>query len=196
MAAITSATISRRAARAAIREEFRQAGVVITDDQARTIWRTGITVVEYKALQHALGIDTAHHVRKSVARKQQPRRSVQFRTPKVFASRNSDDYRSHIVEPGAGRDSAWVATDGTFFSVSYAGHSEFASKCAAAGVVRSRDSWGSYVGSLENKGWVHISGYVVVNEGVRDTLTAEQASALIAWAKTSSRAEAAVRRIM
>ena len=150
MATQSPATIARRAARKATLQHFAAAGIRLEESQARFLSRTGITTQEYIALRTAFGLGEAHKpvIRAASASRAMPRTAVVRKAaPKVFTS---SDYRSHVRQPGKGGDSAWVSTDGTFYSVEYAGHNAFARKCNAAGIVTSSE-YGSYVGALERR---------------------------------------------
>ena len=189
MAALTTATIARRNARKAVKQQFAAAGIVLSEQQARFIAKTGVTVEEYTALRQAFGLHQPHIAeRKAAIRRTRAYAAKAAKPAKVFVS-TDEDYRAHVAQPGG--DSAWVSRDGTFFKVNFTGHSAFAAKCKAAGIVTKTDAYGSYVGALEDIGWVHISGWMIRNK-VAD-LTAEQASTLIAWAGTDSRADKVVR---
>jgi hypothetical protein len=58
-------------------------------------------------------------------------------------------------------------------------------KCAEAGIVQALD-YGSAVGPLEDKGWVHISGGAIVNRRSAERITPEQAETLMAWGNTDA----------
>lgn len=191
---LNDATAARRYGRIWVRRHFAKRGIKVTEQQARFIWKTGVSVDEYLAMRAAFGLGEAHKA--AAPRKAAPAPRAE-RSAAAFAAADPKPLtgwaavKAHISDPKG--DSAWVATDGTFYRVSFAGHHDFSVKCHAAGIVTSTDAWGSYVGALEAIGWVHISGHTIRNREVKARLTAEQVSTLIAWAGSSSIADTAVR---
>ena len=190
MATLTAATIARREARKAVKAHYAAKGIRLAESQARFIWSIGLSTDEYTAIREALALGQPHQpvVRASRVRKATTQVSVTARKGTLqgwekAANSTSNDYRSHIAKPG-GR-SAWVATDGTFYAVTYAGHHAFSMKCAEAGIVQALD-YGSAVGPLEDKGWVHISGGAIVNRRSAERITPEQAETLMAWGNTDA----------
>ena len=138
MAKATATTIARRSARKALIAHFAGKGIRLTEREARVEMRNRAG----KFVSEAVSGYTA---------------TVLIRKAEAAAA---PAYLQHLSEPKG--DSAWIATDGRFFSVSFAGHSAFAGKCAEAGIVNSQ-KYGSYVPALEDKGWIHISGHSIVN---------------------------------
>lgn len=184
---LSAATIARRAARKATLAHFAAKGIRLEESQARFITKIGMPTAEYLALREAFSLGQPHKpvVRAARAAKAMPKAEAQASMP------TADKWaavKSHIAQPGG--DSAWVDPKGTFYRVNFTGHESFATKCAAAGVV-SASKYGSYVPSLEEAGWIHISGHMIRNRV--PAITAEQVSTLIAWAGTSLLADKVVR---
>lgn len=191
---LSTATIARRAARAAVKAHYAAKGIRLAEAQARFITKIGMPTNEYLALREAFDLGQPH---KPVVKAARVRKAVSgtgnvWQQP-AAAPAVADKWaavKAHIAAIGG--DSAWVDPQGTFYKVNFTGHESFATKCAAAGVVTA-SKYGSYVPSLEAAGWIHISGHMIRN---RVEVTSAQVHTLIKWAATSPLADKVVRQYL